>query len=245
MRRLLAATIIVLALAWGGGASAARCRATAFEGDTFIVCAYRPGADEIRLVTSAPGGAVADFTGLQRVLGDDARRVRFAMNAGMYDDAFAPLGLFVEAGAVTRPIDLADGSGNFFLKPNGVFWIDEGGLPHLEETTVFASGRAHPVWATQSGPLLLADGVLNPHIAPDGQSRQIRNGVGVRGQEALFVISDRPVSFGRFARLFSQALGCRDALYLDGAVSSLWAPELGRKDERARLGTFVVVLRRR
>jgi uncharacterized protein YigE (DUF2233 family) len=245
MLRRVAATIILLALAWGCGASAAVCRASAFEGDTFIVCRYGPAIDEIRLVTSGPGGEVRDFHGLQRTLGPDAERLRFAMNAGMYDATFAPLGLFVENGVIARPLNLGDGPGNFFLKPNGVFWVDEEGLPHVEATTAFAAARAHAVWATQSGPLLLADGVVNPRIAPEGQSRQIRNGVGVRGGKALFVISDGPVSFGRFARFFSQALGCRDALYLDGAVSSLWSPELGRRDDRARLATFVVVLNRR
>ena len=71
----------------------------------------------------------------------------------------------------------------------------------------------------------------------------IRNGVGVRGGEALFAISDQPVSFGRFARFFRDGLGCPDALYLDGAVSSLWAPAMGRQDTQTGLGTFVVVLR--
>jgi uncharacterized protein YigE (DUF2233 family) len=33
----------------------------------------------------------------------------------------------------------------------------------------------------------------------------------------LFAISDAPVSFGRFARLFRDELHCRDAVFLDGA----------------------------
>ncbi|HZZ37215.1 MAG TPA: hypothetical protein VFE03_15950 [Caulobacteraceae bacterium] len=37
-------------------------------------------------------------------------------------------------------------------------------------------------------------------------------------------------------------LACPDALYLDGAVSSLWTPELGRRDGRTNLGPMVVVL---
>lgn len=34
---------------------------------------------------------------------------------------------------------------------------------------------------------------------------------------AWFAISDGPVSFGRFARLFRDSLGCTNALFLDGA----------------------------
>jgi uncharacterized protein YigE (DUF2233 family) len=67
----------------------------------------------------------------------------------------------------------------------------------------------------------------------------------VRGREAFFVISDAPVSFGRLARFLRDGLGCPDALYLDGAVSSLWAPALHREDSASGLGTFVVVLSRR
>ena len=59
------------------------------------------------------------------------------------------------------------------------------------------------------------------------------------------MISDDPVSFGRFARMFSDGLNCPDALFLDGSVSSLWAPDLNREDVRDGLGTFVVVLKRR
>ena len=66
--------------------------------------------------------------------------------------------------------------------------------------------------------------------------------VGVADERnAYFVISDDPVSFGRLARLFRDGLGCRNALYLDGNVSSLWYPAGGRQDATSRLGPFVVV----
>jgi uncharacterized protein YigE (DUF2233 family) len=41
---------------------------------------------------------------------------------------------------------------------------------------------------------------------------------------------------GKLARLFRDELHCKDALYLDGAVSSLWAPSLGRSDSGNPLG---------
>ena len=61
---------------------------------------------------------------------------------------------------------------------------------------------------------------------------------------AWFAISDEPVSFGRFARLFRDALGCRNALFLDGAVSSLWDRPAGRRDTYSRLGPLVAVFDR-
>ena len=58
------------------------------------------------------------------------------------------------------------------------------------------------------------------------------------------MISEDAVSFGRFARFFRDGLGCRNALYLDGAVSSLWDPEAGRRDSSRPLGPMVAVFRR-
>ena len=52
------------------------------------------------------------------------------------------------------------------------------------------------------------------------------------------------VSFGKLARLFRDILNCRDALYLDGAVSSLWPPAAQRMDNRAPLGRVIVVTAR-
>ena len=58
---------------------------------------------------------------------------------------------------------------------------------------------------------------------------------------AIFVISEDEISFGRLARFFRDTLHCRNALYLDGAVSSLWVPSEGRLDARAKLGPVVIV----
>ena len=93
--------------------------------------------------------------------------------------------------------------------------------------------------------MLVIDGRIHPKIRPDGTSAKIRNGVGVddRG-EVLFVIADEPVTFDVFARLFRDGLGCRDALFLDGTLSALYAPELKRDDEFEPIGPIVGVVGR-
>ena len=58
----------------------------------------------------------------------------------------------------------------------------------------------------------------------------------------MFAISDAPVSFGRFARLFAGPLGCRNALYFDGAVSSLWDPPNFRMDGIVPVGPMIVAV---
>ncbi len=225
----------------------APCIAHDFEGSRFIVCTYDAHRQDMRLYSHAPnGGYLRSFEGLQQQLGDDTTHVRFAINAGMFNDSGAPIGLYVQDGDEQKAISLTDGPGNFHLKPNGVFWQGQDGVLHIEVSESYAREMRAPRWATQSGPMLLIDGELHPRIAEDGTSRLIRNGVGLRdGHTAYFVISSGFVSFGRFARFFRDELECRDALFLDGTVSSLWAPSMGRYDDNHELGPMVVVLDRR
>jgi uncharacterized protein YigE (DUF2233 family) len=166
------------------------------------------------------------------------------MNAGMYDEAGGPIGLYVADGRERHPINRRPGPGNFHMLPNGVLEVMQDG-----RVAIVPSGRyrpdSRPRWATQSGPMLVIDGVLHPAVQPNGDSRHVRNGVGVAGDSvAWFAISDEPVSFGRLARLFRDRLGCRDALYFDGSVSSLWDRPAGRRDDRAELGPLVAVFAR-
>ena len=56
----------------------------------------------------------------------------------------------------------------------------------------------------------------------------------------LFVITTDVVSFGKLARFFRDRLHAKNALYLDGSVSSLWDPANGRMDDFVELGPMVV-----
>jgi uncharacterized protein YigE (DUF2233 family) len=85
---------------------------------------------------------------------------------------------------------------------------------------------------------------MHPKILPTGTSEKIRNGVGAREDGAvIFAIADEPVNFDLFARLFRDGLGCANALFLDGTVSSLYAPELNRDDELQPIGPIVGVVK--
>lgn len=224
----------------------APCSVRDFEGSRFVVCTFDARRHDLRLYSRAEGGSfLRSFENLQRELGEHSDRLRFAMNAGMFNNAGAPIGLYVEDGEEQKSISLTDGPGNFHLKPNGVFWQGRDGALHIESSEVYAVELREPRWATQSGPMLVIDGEMHPRFAEDGASRFVRNGVGLRdGQTAYFVISSGMVSFGRFARFFRDELSCRDALFLDGTVSSLWAPAIGRRDDNQQLGPMVVVFDR-
>ncbi|HEV2503469.1 MAG TPA: phosphodiester glycosidase family protein [Mesorhizobium sp.] len=167
-----------------------------------------------------PYGSVTKFIEATRAAAGSP--VLLAMNAGMYHKDLSPVGLFVENGNEETPLNRNDAEGNFFLKPNGVFYIGTEGKAGVLETDAFAAARPAVTYATQSGPMLVIDGALHPRFEPNGTSRYIRNGVGVRDPDTVvLVISRGEVSLGGFARLFRDELGCRNALFFDGAVSTL------------------------
>lgn len=224
----------------------APCRLETFEAARFTVCTLDTRKQELRLYDDGADAApLRSFDALDIALGKDAKRLRFAMNAGMFDDTGTPVGLFVHDGKEQTPLNTRDGPGNFHMKPNGVFSVDAQGHARVETSEAFAKRAEKPRWATQSGPMLLIDRKLHPKIQADGPSRLIRNAVGAaNAHTALFVISETPVSFGKLARFFRDKLGCANALYLDGVVSSLWAPGLKRRDADHELGPMVVVLAR-
>ncbi len=219
------------------------CRAAIFEGSEFTNCVAAPGQQSVRIVLNGKDGApIRRLDRLKSFLGDGAKSVVFAMNAGMYDDNGKAIGYYVENGERIKTLNRNKGGGNFHLLPNGVFYVAKDGW-HIRNTSNFADNvQERPQFGTQSGPMLLNNGKWHPEISENGTSVNIRNAVGIdKKGRAHFVISSTPVSFGRLARFFRDKLGCDNALYLDGTVSALWYPAGGRMDIAAELGPLFVV----
>ena len=218
------------------------CAARMFEESRFTVCQVKGGRVEI--YTSAAGGApYRSFTSLETGLGKRAGDVAFAMNAGMFDEQGRAIGLLIEDRKQLHAINRRKGGGNFHLLPNGVFLVRESGKAEVVTTADFKPS-ADIAYATQSGPMLVIDGKLHPSFDTDGQSRYTRNAVGIAPDGTpIFVIADDPVSFGKLARLFRDPLHASNALYFDGAVSSLWDPVDGRRDTHSELGPMVIVFK--
>jgi uncharacterized protein YigE (DUF2233 family) len=174
----------------------------------------------------------------------DAATIAFAVNGGMYGDDLKPIGYYVENGERLAELNRGTGDGNFFMKPNGVFFGTGGSWRVLGSNTFFETVGDRPQFGTQSGPLLLVDGKLHPEVQDNGPSKAIRNGVGVDASgKAHFVIAHAPVSFGQLARYFRDEVKVKNALYLDGQVSSLWDPASQRMD-KGRIGPIIVVTKR-
>lgn len=210
------------------------CRTLSFEDVSHIVCAVDRSAPIELFLYAENGQPIAQFDGLPA-------GVHMAMNAGMYHPDRRPVGLYVQDGMEVAGIVTNPGPGNFGMVPNGVFWSD-GQTVHVTETLAFADMEVAPVFATQSGPMLVIDGKLHPRFLIDSDSRKRRNGVGIAGDEVVFVISDAPVTFHHFARLFRDEIGAHDALFLDGSVSRIYAPELDRSERGSDLGPIIAIM---
>jgi uncharacterized protein YigE (DUF2233 family) len=216
------------------------CHQQVFEGARFSVCDAKGGQLQL-FAASRREAPIRSFSELATKV--DPNKVAFAMNAGMFDENGRPIGMATVRGESKHDINLRDGGGNFHLRPNGVFMILCGGSAAIFISSEIPLFRCAPRLVTQSGPMLVIAGKLHPQIAADGTSRNIRNGVGVRDGKPLFVISEDPVSFGKFARFFRDALKTPNALYFDGVVSSLWDPAAARQDSHSPLGPIVVAFK--
>lgn len=232
---------LVLALFLPGMAGAVTCRDTTFEALSLTVCEVSAGED-LRLFQSGPDGPFGSFAAVDAALALRGEKLAFAMNAGMYLRDLSPAGLYVEDGVEKSRLITSDGPGNFGLLPNGVFCAGEGF--RVIESRAFAEENPVCRQATQSGPMLVIDGELHPKFVATSDSLNYRNGVGVSedGQMAFFVISNDLVNFHRFARFFRDGLGLKNALFLDGSISRLYAPQLERHDAGFPMGPMVGVV---
>ncbi len=208
----------------------------------FTVCSVDATTEDLRLFhANASGQIYGSFDAIEEDIGP----LEFAMNAGMYHQDRSPVGLYLDHGRETNGLVTSEGPGNFGMLPNGVFCIGDR-FARVFESLLYAAEEPDCAYATQSGPMLLIDGKLHPRFIADSPSRYFRNGVGVSedGTTAHFVISRKPVNFWEFAEFFRDGLGVANALYFDGKVSRLYAPDIDRNDAGFQMGPIVGVVAR-
>lgn len=214
-----------------------------FGGKSFTLVRVKLDEQSLRLFWKDSSGRIyKSFDAVQKELKTKGEKLVFAMNAGMYHADFLPVGLYVENGREVAPLNLKKDEGNFFLLPNGVFAVTDAGASVVESSR-YPAIRGKVLLATQSGPMLVLDGKIHSAFRADSTSRLIRNGVGiVSPEEVVFAIAEDPVNFYEFSLLFRDHLQCRNALFLDGTISSLYSEALKRNDRKIDLGPIIGVV---
>ncbi|MEM7011439.1 MAG: phosphodiester glycosidase family protein [Verrucomicrobiota bacterium] len=205
----------------------------------------RVSADQVRIVWKDNADQqLRMFPDVAKYLTANGEAPATLMNGGIFEPGGVPSGLLIQNGRELRPLNRADGKGNFFLKPNGIFLISDKG-PAVIKTPEYPLEDAKVSQAVQSGPLLLRNGERHPVFKVDSKYRLHRNGVGVDGDGlVVFAMTDfnspKFPTLYEFAELF-RTLGCKDALFLDGDISQMRSgAELERSSNN--FGSIIAVL---
>lgn len=168
------------------------------------------------------------------------KKLVFATNGGMYKKDNSPQGLYIEKNKIISEIDTTSGNGNFYLKPNGIFYITNDKKAHICETALFVVDQK-VAYATQSGPMLVTDGKIHTSFKENSTNLNIRNGVGILpNNQVVFAMSKKEINFYDFANYFKK-LGCKSALYLDGFVSRTYLPEKKWTQTDGNFGVIIAV----
>ena len=182
-----------------------------------------------------------NFQNLRSQLEKEKNKLVFAMNGGMYTKDQSPQGLYIEKGKTLAPIDtVRKGYGNFYLQPNGIFYLTKAKDPTICKT-VDLDHKENINYATRSGPLLLIDGRIHHKFIKGSKNLHIRNGVGILpNRNLLFAMSKEKINFYDLASYFKQH-GCKNALYLDGFVSRTYLPSENWEQLDGNFGVMIGV----
>lgn len=201
------------------------CKEKIQEDKNFVIYKANPKTQNIKFYwKNNRHEIIRSIEHLKNEMESGNERLVFAMNGGMFEPDNSPKGLYIENFKTLKSIDTLKGSGNFYLPPNGVFYLTQNNQPGIVETSLYKHNTAIR-YATQSGPMLLTDGKINSVFQKDSKNLNIRNGVGIlENGEVIFAMSKKEINFYRLALLFKE-MGCKNALYLDGFVSRTYLPE--------------------
>ncbi len=213
-------------------ADAVQIRQLEHRGNSYVVVSVDLTRAKIKMFwKDALGKPLNTFQKLEKQVLKSGLTLKAAMNAGIFDKAFAPLGLHVQRGRVLHKINTRTKAfGNFYMQPNGIFFLDASGAKILT-TNEFIRVQPDAIEATQSGPMLVVNNKINPKFQANSSNQLVRNGVGVENTSSVhLVIAQSWVSFYDFAAFFKDVLRCPNALYLDGNISGLYVPNSSFQD---------------
>jgi uncharacterized protein YigE (DUF2233 family) len=214
------------------------------QDENFVV--YKPDLKKYQLelfYKNSKNQNIASLGNLLKMITSKKGKLLFATNGGIYKKDFTPQGLLIQNFKTISPLDTLSSDGNFYLQPNGVFYITKDNQGFICKTEDFRA-NVDIKHATQSGPMLVIDGKMHPAFKKGSANINIRNGVGVLPNDQLvFVMSKTEINFYDFATYFKE-LGCKNALYLDGFVSRTYLPEQNWKQFDGNFGVIIGVVKK-
>lgn len=207
-----------------------------------------PDSGQIRMYwKDADGKILGSISNLKKQVEQQEQQLLYACNGGMYMQNQAPLGYYIENGKTLQKINTKTGSGNFYLKPKGVFYVDDKNKAFVKSIETVADRKFLQQekinYLTQSGPMLVHNNKINAQFTQGSSNINVRNGVGILPNgNAYFAMSTYPVSFYDFAEHFKKK-GCTEALYFDGFVSRSYCPQLNYVQTGGNFGVMVAVVK--
>jgi uncharacterized protein YigE (DUF2233 family) len=189
------------------------------------------------------------FSAVAEYLRTDKKEIPLMItNGGMFSPNYAPQGLLIADSIQVMPLDTGNfpEAGNFYLMPNGVFSVDKKGIPSIDTTQGYElrvkSKKYKPMYATQSGPMLVINGRIHGSFTKGSANRKIRSGVGIiSDKKVAFILSINPANFYDFSYMYREVFGCKYALFLDGAISQMYLKDVENDDINGNFGPIISI----
>lgn len=159
----------------------------------------------------------------------------FLATASIVDTICHPLGFYINDSKMVQNVNLSSGSGNFYLKPNGIFLVTDNNVEICEASKI--SNYSNINLGIQSGPMLINNSTINKNFNANSTNKYRRSGVGIytnnKGEKfVVFSISKQAVNFYDFADYFLNHHKCTNALCLESQRSVMSIPYLPNNTDK-------------
>ena len=168
----------------------------------------------------------------------------FLTTASSVKQNYKPVGLYIDNYVERTNINLANGNGNFYLKPNGVLVVTNNTIDVCQTAEINKYNSLK--YAIQSGPMLVTNKVINENFNINSVNKRVRSAVGVFTKKnkkyIVFSLSAQKVTFYDFSEFFLNKLHCDNALCLESVRSVMSIPRIKNKTDNTTDVTYRYII---
>ncbi len=227
-------------------------KAVIFNGVKYSIFVANTDSDQIKLHLLRPKYK-SSLGDVKSYLESQNFKPLMITNAGMFTATYEPEGLYIEENPLKKySLDVGDqkSSFNFYLYPNGVFYMDAKNTPHIDTTKEFARlqrlKKIKVKVATQSGPMLVINGRIHQAFVKGSTNYKIRGGVGIiSSKKVVFACTVGGSNFYDFGLFMRDVFNCKNALFLDGAISKMYLHDIYPEETGGQFGPVISVSRKK